>query len=114
MKLDGFPSNYVRRETVVPGKLSDTFIQLNFLDTLISYKHQALSLGWIDNEDIANSLDSKLDNTKKNLASGDNTAAKNILRAFIYEVEAQNGKQLTSEAYALLKYNAEYLINRLK
>ena len=114
VKLDGFPSNYVRRETVVPGKLSDTFIQLNFLDTLISYKHQALSLGWIDNEDIANSLDSKLDNTKKNLASGDNTAAKNILRAFIYEVEAQNGKQLTSEAYALLKYNAEYLINRLK
>ncbi len=83
------------------------------LDTLISLKHQALAEGWIDNRGIANSLDSKLDNARKKLASGDSTTAKNMLNAFVNEVEAQNGKHLTSEAYALLKYNAEYLIDRL-
>jgi hypothetical protein len=114
VKLDGFPSNYVRRETVVPGKLSDTFIQLNFLDTLISYKHQSVSIGWIDNQGIINSLDSKLDSAKMALTAGDSITAKNILNAFINEVEAQKDKHLTSEAYALLKFNAEYLIEKLK
>lgn len=49
-------------------------------------------------------------------------SAKNILNVFISEVEAQGcatyencppGKHLASEAYAILKYNAQYLINNL-
>jgi hypothetical protein len=64
----------------------------------------------------------KLDNAKKKLAEGSPGATKNILRAFINEVEAQGcatyencppGKHLTSEAYALLKFNAQYLIDNL-
>ena len=86
----------------------------SWIDTLISYKHRSFALGWIDTQGIASSLDSKLDNAKTKLAAGDTTAAKNILNAFVNEVEAQNGKHLTSEAYALLKYNAEYLIRRMK
>ncbi len=85
----------------------------SWIDTLISYKHQALSLGWIDNQGVASSLDSKLDNARNRLVAGDTAAARNILNAFVNEVEAQNGKHLTSEAYALLKYNAEYLIRKL-
>lgn len=34
-----------------------------------------------------------------------NSTVKNILNAFINDVEAQAGKHLTSEAYALLKFN---------
>ena len=85
----------------------------NCLDTLISYKHQALALKWIDNEGIANSLDQKLENAKSKLQDGDSLAARNMLKAFVNEVEAQKDKHLTSEAYALLKINAEYLIERL-
>jgi hypothetical protein len=85
-----------------------------FLDYIIDLKHQAASLGWIDNTGIVNSLDVKLDNAKKKLSQGDNNTAKNILGAFLNEVEAQTGKHLTSDAYALLKYNALYLIDNLK
>ncbi|MDZ7262124.1 MAG: hypothetical protein ONB05_08475, partial [candidate division KSB1 bacterium] len=69
--------------------------------------------GWIDNQGIANSLDAKLDNAKKQLEKGKTKTAINVLQAFVNEVEAQKDKHLTSEAYALLKYNAEYLIKKL-
>jgi hypothetical protein len=101
-------------KTVGPVLTPDPFIALAFLDTLASYKHQALDLGWIDNQGIATSLDQKLENIKKQLEKGKTKQAINMLNAFLNEVEAQKDKHLTSEAYALLKYNAEYLIQRLE
>ncbi len=100
-------------KTVGPTAPPATFNAISFLDYIINMKHQAASLGWIDNSGIVISLDVKLDNAKKKLTQGDNTTVKNILGALINEVEAQAGKHLTSEAYALLKYNAAYLINNL-
>jgi hypothetical protein len=84
--------------------------------------HEASALGWIKNKGIEQSLDAKLDNAKKKITEGDNESAKNIINAFINEVEAQGcathgnctpDKYLAPEAYALLKYNAMYLINNL-
>ena len=91
----------------------ETFEPLSFLDNLISLKEQAYSLGWIDNKGILNSLDQKLEAAKKNIEKGKVNTAKNILGAFINEVEAQKEKHLSSEAYALLKFNAQYLIENL-
>lgn len=107
--------------SIGPGDPPEPFFALAFLDTLISYKHQALDLGWIKDKGIANSLDQKLDAAKAQLEKKNNKAAKNILEAFINEVEAlhkdggraQKDKHLTSEAYALLKFNAEYLVSKL-
>ena len=76
-------------------------------------KHEAFKLGWITNQGIEQSLDAKLDNAKKKIEQGNKNAAKNILGAFINEVEAQRDKYLTSEAYGLLKYNVQYLIGKL-
>jgi len=101
-------------KTVGPVLPPDPFIAAEFLDTLASYKHQAFALGWITNKGILNSLDQKLDNVRKQLGRDNTNTAKNILNAFIKEVEAQKDKHLTSEAYALLKYNAEYLIEKLE
>jgi hypothetical protein len=84
-----------------------------WIDTLISYKHRAYDMGWITDQGIANSLDQKLENARRQLEQGNKKAAKNILEAFVNEVEAQKGKHLSSEAYALLKFNAEYLISKL-
>ena len=83
------------------------------LDTLISLKERCVANASIDNQGIANSLDSKLENAKRRLEAGDGAAAKNMLNAFVSEVEAQKGKHLTNEAYLLLKFNAEYVIGRL-
>ncbi len=100
-------------KTVGPVLPPAPFVTVDFVDTLASYKHQAFALGWINNQGIVNSLDAKLDNAKKHLEKGKITPAINVLQAFINEVEAQNGKKLTSEAYALLKFNAEFLIDQL-
>ncbi len=107
-------TNSLHGFTIGPSDPPTPFIPLNFLDTLISFKHRSVSLGWINNKGIANSLDSKLDNAKKKFSSGNMKEVKNILNAFLNEVEAQKGKYLSSEAYALLKYNAKYLIDSLK
>ncbi len=101
-------------KTVGPVLPPTVFSSTAFVDTLISYKHQAFSFGWIDNQGILNSLDQKLENTRKELRKGKKQTAINELRAFLNEVEVQKDKHLTSEAYALLKFNAEYLIQKLE
>jgi hypothetical protein len=94
-----------------------------FIESLVDMKHEAYSLGWITDKGIEQSLDVKLDGALKKLRAGNVKAAGNILRAFINEVEAQGcetyedcpkGKHLRPEAYALLKYNAQYLLDNLK
>ncbi|HXG37992.1 MAG TPA: hypothetical protein VNL36_04385 [Bacteroidota bacterium] len=120
-KLEVFPANRVIRKTIGPVVPPEPFISLAFLDTLVSYKHQAFALGWIKNQGIVQSLDAKLENAQAQLQRNNKTAARNILQAFVNEVEAlwkqerppYGGKQITSEAYALLKFNGEYLISKL-
>jgi len=109
------------------------------LDTLIALKHQAVSKGWFidrkekdeDDEEedgsIVKQLDKRLDKAQKELVKGDSAKARKELRKFIKKVEelykeSQDHEKkheedkiiLTSEGYALLKYNAEYLIDRLQ
>lgn len=103
-----------RGQTIGPAAPPANFVALDFIDAIVSYKHQAFALGWIDNQGIVNSLDAKLDNAKQKLQQGNENAAINQLQAFINEVEAQKDKHLTSETYALLKFNAEYLIAKLE
>jgi len=111
--LRKFPANTVHRKTLGPKDPPEPFVVNDFVDTLISYEHQAFELGWIDNQGILNSLDSKLNHVKKQLEKDNITTAINGLKAFVNEVEAQKDKHLTSEAYALLKYNTEFLMGKL-
>jgi hypothetical protein len=100
-------------KTIGPTAPPKVFVASDFINNLISLKDQSLSLGWIKEKGVANSLDVKLNDAKKKIAAGDNKTAKNILSAFQNELQAQNGKQVSSEAYALLYYNAKYLIEHL-
>jgi hypothetical protein len=109
-------------KTIGPTAPPVDFKPLDFLNNIINMKHEAFKLGWIKNEGTLKSLDAKLDNAKKDIEKGNTRPAKNTLKAFINEVEAQGcasfencpaGKHLTSEAYGLLKYNVQYLIDHL-
>ncbi len=160
-------------KTVGPVEPPDLSVMTSILDTLISYKHQCLMLGWLRddksrkpdcdeimkgrdwykngefekfrkwepdeswefdhdwNSGIVRVLDRRLDKTKRELSRGDSVRARKDLEIFVMEVEMLNNlskklearnKQsevrdrspiMASEAYALLKYNAEYLIDRL-
>lgn len=100
-------------KTIVPVEPPAIFNPLNFLNHIINLKNEAFKIGWITNQGIEQSLDAKLESAKKKLDAGDIKAVKNILNAFLNEVEAQKDKHLTSEAYGLLKYNTQYIVERL-
>jgi len=114
------------------------FVPLSFLDTLVSYKHQCVSLGWLidrpqhekDEDDesvdegIVERLDRRLSKAREGLLKGDSSKARKELEKFLDKVEklykesqnhGQKGEKmlLSSEGYALLRYNAEYLKEHL-
>jgi hypothetical protein len=132
--------NSIHGFTIAPINPLSPFIPLNFIDTLSSYIRHSHTLGWIndtrdddcDNDEhaedgIVKNLDKRLDKVKDLLVSYKFPQAKNELQKFLNKVEklwnrqqieeAKNKKNpkiiFTSEAYALLKYNAEYLVQRL-
>lgn len=112
------------------------FVPLDFLTYLIDLKHQAQTLGWIGGPKLVLELDKKLDQVKEKLAGSDIESAREKIESFIEKVEARyketkeheiekikeqkkEGKEpeekkfVTSEGYALLKFNAEYLKDQL-
>ena len=127
-------------KTIGPTAPPADFKPISFLDYIISLKHEAYKLGWIvqgrdddkgkkedEEKGIMKSLDQKLEKAKAELVKGDTREAIEKLKSFIHEVEAlykedKEGKHekekeghshITSEAYALLKYNTIYLIEKL-
>jgi hypothetical protein len=76
---------------------TDTKRGLTFdqLATLVRQYHQD---GLIDNQGLSNSLISKLENAQAALRRGQPNVAKNVLRAFINEVQAQSGKHINAIA----------------
>ncbi|MBI4667998.1 MAG: hypothetical protein HY747_02250 [Elusimicrobia bacterium] len=88
----------------------------SLLDYLIDQKHQAKQAGWISGpgaEGMEKSLDAKLNAAKDAVGRGQNNAARNQLKAFLNEVEAQRGKALNNNTYLLLKLNAQYILTKL-
>jgi len=67
------------------------------------------TLGAIDNSGISNSLTSKLAEAQTYISSGDNQTATNILSAMNNEINAQNGKHITSSAAAVLVTDTQAL-----
>ncbi len=129
-------------KTLGPTAPPADFKPIDFLNYIISLKQEAYNLGWIvqgrdDDKDkyedeekgIMKSLDKKLEKAKAELIKGDTKEAIEKLKSFIHEVaglykegkekeekhekEKEGHSHITSEAYALLKYNAVYLIERL-
>jgi hypothetical protein len=131
--------NSVQGITLGPMDPPVFFVPISFLDTLISYKHQSVTLGWLKtkrdddcdedeqpDDGVVNNLDKRLEKARKELSKRDSTKARKELEKFVKKVEKlrkrseeaeQKNKSdqvvMTSEAYALLKFNAEYLIDGL-
>ncbi|MBI5749595.1 MAG: hypothetical protein HZA00_10770 [Nitrospinae bacterium] len=135
--------NSFKGKTLGPTAPPADFKPIDFLNYIISLKHEAYKLGWIiqgkdddkgkkedEEKGIMKSLDEKLDKAKKKLEKGDTKEAVEKLKSFIHEVEGlykedkdeekdkkekedHRHEHITSEGYALLKYNAQYLIEKL-
>ena len=107
--------------TVGPEAPPATFVPLEFLNYLITLVHDSRQQGWITRDGAKTSLLAKLTNAKRKLEAGDTKVTKNMLKGFLNEVEATScqefdcpgNKPLTSEAYALLFFNGQFLWERL-
>jgi hypothetical protein len=112
-------------KTVGPVLPPEPFVPMTFLDTLVSYKHQAAALGWVGQEGFVKQLDEKLDQSRDQLSKGHIKQARDKIEEFVKKLENEakktekdqdkknDKKWVTSEGYALLKFNAEYLIEKL-
>lgn len=107
-----FLDDLFKGTTIGPVGVSDTSPG-GLIDRLILLKDETPKYNWITNQGILNSLNVKLKAAKESIARGNKKAAVNQLEAFIRELEAQKGKHVDPNAWALLKSNAEYLIFKL-
>lgn len=100
-------------KTVGPKAPPKIFNASAFSDYLRTLTTEAVAQKWIRDQGILKSLEAKLEQIAKKTAAGDYPAARNILNAFLSEVDAQKDKHLSSEAYALLYFNGKYLLGNL-
>ncbi|MBI3556058.1 MAG: hypothetical protein HY074_07330 [Deltaproteobacteria bacterium] len=110
-----YPTKFVdavKQKTVGPVDPPATFNAASAIQNLIALVNQSRAPGWIDNDGIVTSLLAKLNNAASKVGS-DKATTKNVLGAFLSDVSAQNGKHLTAEAYALLFFNGQYVVNHL-
>ena len=100
-------------KTIGPKAPPKVFNAKTSIQSLIDLESQSLTLEWIKDSGISKSFEAKLESAAKKIESGDKKAAKNILKAYLSEVETQQGKHLTTEAYAVLYYNGKYILDHL-
>ncbi len=109
-------------KTVGPKAPPKDFVPLEFLNYLITLVRDSRQLGWIKVDGVQQSLLAKLINAKRKLEAGEPAVAKNLLNAFLHEVQGAScpeftcpgNKPLTSEALALLFFNGQFLVERLR
>lgn len=110
-------SSGFRTVAVGPDVLPDDLSNKALVDRLIGLKDQIAGMGWIKDPGTVTSLNKKLASARKALDRWfvGKRNAREILRSFNQELEAQRGKHVDENAYALLRANADYLLEvRLK
>ncbi len=121
--------NSVNGFTVAPSQDIGNIPSPAYCDTLMSYTNQSLALGWLaqkkdldisDGESIkdsiATNLIKRLQSIKSTLVAGDSVVARGLMDKFLTKVEAEHARsanRMSDECYALLKYNGEYLRDKL-
>ena len=96
--------------------LPDSTLSLeSFTDTLETFRLRSCEeLGWANDTTVCGQLENRLTEVKAALQNQDSVLAANVLAEFIELVKAEKETSLTSEGYALLFFNAEYLAERLR
>ena len=101
-------------KTIGPKPAPDPFVAVVFLDTLIAYTNQSLVLDWIANQLTADKYTNLFSTARSQLEGNDTTGARTTLTAVLTNVTGDSAAALLiSEAYALLRFNTEYLLDQL-
>ncbi len=97
--------------TIGPGDQTNNFIPINFLDTLLAYNSRSFNLNWIKDSITTNKYDSLFTTAQIQIQQNNIAGVKTTLNQVLQDVDVDSTSKLTSEAYALIKYNTEYLLN---
>jgi len=105
--------NAVVGYTIAPSDPPSPFNNLNFLDTLKSYTAQSRTLGWITNQSTADTYSALFDFAKTELQRNDNRSARSMLDVVMQHTVQDSRGVLSSEAFALIYFNTQYLLKQL-
>ena len=113
-----YRSSYILEDSFIgfsigPVNPPSHFNQVSFTDSLIHYCVMSDSLKWITDYTATTKYTGYFENTKSHIQQNNNSAAINVLDSVLTDVDADSGVTLTSEAYALIKYNTEYLKDQI-
>ncbi len=121
-ELNNFYSQFVfRSKSVGPTAPPQDFVAVDFLNYLITLVHDSRQLGWVREAEEQTHLVRMLLKAKRHLEAGGPGKARSALKAFLQRVreagcrgfDCPKDKALTSEAYALLLFNGQFLHDRL-
>jgi hypothetical protein len=125
MLFDTYPDKFFYFNKLTRQSLSGDVTTITptnvLLDTLISLKHQVFSKGWLGDQKFMQELDRDLQNARTRLAKRDSIGCAQELETFQQEVRKEylakpkkNDKRfVTEDAYKLLCFNAQYVIERV-
>lgn len=99
--------------TVGPVAPPSTLEPSKFLTDMRGMVDTALQQGWILSPAVAKEMSDALSGASAVMSSADNVVKRRNLQAILKTVEEEKDKALLSEAYAILKYNLEFLLTRM-
>jgi len=104
---------YLYGRTVGPVDIHSVSLE-TLLGNLLTMIDESLRWGWIADTETVDFFKSELKETARLLKMGDKSAAERVLSEVINDAERLREKKLTSEAYAILKFNAEHIKRALE
>lgn len=111
--IEDYLRNSVIVKTVAAKLTTKPFDPYDILDSLINYNNESHFLGWIKNQLTADKYSNYFTTAKTQFQQNNIAAVKNTLNQVLHDVDIDSTANLTSEAYALLRYNTEYLRDNL-
>jgi hypothetical protein len=106
-------SNSVSGFTLGTSDTARAFDRFNFLDTLRSYVTQSRMLGWIRNQLTADTYANLIDSVRARLRGNDDRLARYSLDSVMAHIVSDSSSVVSSEAFALIFFNTQYLLSRL-
>lgn len=110
--IESVYNNSVKVATIgLKGKLNEN--SFGNLDSLFNYIDSSYKFGWIKNQQTFDKYESYLNTAKTALEQNQISQVRTALESIVQEVDIDSTSNITSEAYALLKFNTEYLLENL-
>jgi len=99
--------------TIGPSAPPLNFVATAWCDTIMSYTTQSRTIGWITNQTTTNKYLNYFTTTKTQLHANNIGGARSTLQTVLTNAISDSTSNLTSEAYALIYYNTQYLLTQL-